>query len=353
MPKPTKPNKYSEFEQSLGFVGHSNDNTLLSNLLKPPRKDKGPDMPHTENPMKNGSHQADLLFLPDDNGYKYALVVVDLATRITDAEPLKTKTSKVVLDAIKKIYKRKYLKLPDYLEVDAGSEFRDVFEKYFKNKTTIRIKEPGRHRQQSVVETRNGLIGKTLNKRMVAEEVNTGVQSTDWVQFLPKVIESINKFYTEQAKHIDGNEPIKGNKTTLQILPEGTMVRTQLDNPTDYLTNARLHGKFRMGDVRWTKDPKPITQIYLRPDEPPMYKVGTNANVAYTKNQLQVVKGNETKPSINLQTKFNVDRLIRRFKKGNKVMFRVKWSDGSETDEPRSQLNKDIPQMIKDFEKAT
>ena len=34
-------------------------------------------------------------------------------------------------------------------------------------------------------------------------------------------------------------------------------------------------------------------------------------------------------------------------------MFRVKWRDGSETDEPRSQLNKDIPQMIKDFEKAT
>lgn len=348
-----KPKKYSDFEQSLGFVGQANDNTLLSNLLKVPKKDKGIDMPHTENPMKNGSHQADLLFLPDDNGYKYALVIVDLATRITDAEPIKTKTSKVVLEAIKKIYKRKYLKIPEYLEVDSGKEFRGEFETYFKNKTTIREKEPGRHRQQSVVETRNGLIGKTLNKRMVAEEVNTGVQSNDWVKFLPKVVESVNKFYTQKADHIDGNEPIKGNKNTLQILPEGTMVRIQLDNPTNHLNNTRLYGKFRMGDVRWTKDPKPISQIYLRPDEPPMYKVGTNDNVAYTKNQLQVVKANEIRPNINLQTKFNVDRLIRRFKKGNKVMFRVKWSDGSETDEPRSQLNKDIPQMIKDFEKAT
>ena len=344
-------NKYKDFEQSLGFIGNKNDNTLLSNLLKPPKNDKGPDMPHTHNPMKNGSHQADLLFLPDDNGYKYALVVVDLATRITDAEPLKTKTAKAVLDAIKKIYKRKYLKQPDYLEVDAGKEFRDVFEKYFKNKTIIRVKEAGRHRQQSVVETRNGLIGKTLNKRMTAEEVNTGVQSNDWVKFLPNVIESINKFYSEKAEHIDGNAPMKGNKNTLQILPEGIMVRTQLDNPVNHLNNKKLFGKFRLGDVRWTKDPKPITQIYFRPDAPPMYKVGTNDNVAYTKNQLQVVKENETRPNVNLQTKFNVDRLIRRFKKGNKVMFRVRWSDGSETDEPRSQLNKDIPQMIKDFEK--
>ena len=65
-----------------------------------------------------------------------------------------------------------------------------------------------------------------------------------------------------------------------------------------------------------------------------------------------MVKENETRPNVNLQTKFNVDRLIRRFKKGNKVMFRVRWSDGSETDEPRSHLNKDIPQMIKDFEKS-
>jgi hypothetical protein len=45
------------------------------------------------------------------------------------------------------------------------------------------------------------------------------------------------------------------------------------------------------------KKTEPITQLYLRPDQPPMYQVNHNENVAYTKNQLQVVKPDEVKPS--------------------------------------------------------
>ena len=343
--------KFKIFSKQLGFTETSNENSILTNLLKVPKKDTKINTPHTTNPMKNGSHQADLSFLPTDNGYKYALVVVDLATKKTDAEPLKTKTSKEVLSAMKTIYKRKYLKEPDYLEVDAGSEFKDFFEKYYKNRLEIRVKEAGRHRQQSVVETRNALLGRTLNKRMVGEEINTGVESTDWVKFLPKVIKAINDNYTQTAKSVDANLPIAGSKDALNILPEGTMVRVQLDNPVHHLTGHRLFGGFRQGDLRWTKTPKPISQIYLRPDQPPMYKVGENKNVAYTKNQLSPVKANEIRPNINLQERHLVDKLIRRFKKGNKVFFEVKWGDGSITEELRSNLYKDIPLLVKDFER--
>ncbi len=41
--------------------------------------------------VPNEVHQADILHLPNDNGYKYALTVVDIATRYKDAEPLTTK----------------------------------------------------------------------------------------------------------------------------------------------------------------------------------------------------------------------------------------------------------------------
>jgi hypothetical protein len=45
-------------------------------------------------PMKaNQNMMADILFLPNDNGYKYLLVVVDLATDKFGMEPLKTKKS--------------------------------------------------------------------------------------------------------------------------------------------------------------------------------------------------------------------------------------------------------------------
>ena len=77
--------------------------------------------------MKFAVEQADLLFLPKDEGYRYALVVVDVATRAMDAEPLKEKKTEAVLQAFRKIYARKYLKWPTkFLQVDSGSEFKSV-----------------------------------------------------------------------------------------------------------------------------------------------------------------------------------------------------------------------------------
>ena len=51
-----------------------------------------------------------------------ALVVVDVATRAMDTEPLKEQKAGAVLEAFKKIYVRKYLKWPTkFLQVDSGS----------------------------------------------------------------------------------------------------------------------------------------------------------------------------------------------------------------------------------------
>jgi transposase InsO family protein len=112
--------------------------------------------------------------MPNDDGYKYALVIVDIYDRKTDAEPIKDKTTKSVLDAFKKIYERHILKIPKWLHVDAGSEFKSDVKKWLENEgVTIRIAQPGRHRQQAIVERRNKLIATILFKRMVAEELLT------------------------------------------------------------------------------------------------------------------------------------------------------------------------------------
>ena len=51
--------------------------------------------------------------------------------------------------------------------------------------------------------------------------------------------------------------------------------------------------------------------------------------------------------------KFEIEKLIRRFKAGNNENFyEVKWKGYSETtNEPRSNLLKDVPEMVKEFEK--
>ena len=106
---------------------------MLSSLYEIPKKDKGLNVPHFQPVDPNITQQADLLTLPADDGYRYALVVVDNGSRKVDAQPLKNKDSKTVLNAFKAIYKRGILKIPERMEVDAGSEFKgevkDFFEK--------------------------------------------------------------------------------------------------------------------------------------------------------------------------------------------------------------------------------
>ena len=85
--------------------------------------------PKFDVPTPNKVHQADLLFLPHDKlprgrkVFKYALTVVDVASRYKKAEPLTSKNSDEVALAFKRIYKRSPLKWPELLQVDPGREF--------------------------------------------------------------------------------------------------------------------------------------------------------------------------------------------------------------------------------------
>ena len=90
-----------------------NTNTeVLHQLMKQPVKESKLDTPKFQNFVKNNYHQADLLFLPNDKNYKYLLVVVDISSRLIDAEQLKDKNSINIVKAFKKIYNRDILDNP-------------------------------------------------------------------------------------------------------------------------------------------------------------------------------------------------------------------------------------------------
>ena len=85
--------------------------------------------PKFDVPVPNKVHQADLLYLPHDRQprsrktFKYALTVVDVASRYKEAEPLTTKEAKEVAAALERIYSRFPLKWPKLLQIDPGREF--------------------------------------------------------------------------------------------------------------------------------------------------------------------------------------------------------------------------------------
>lgn len=94
---------------------------------------------------------------------------------MTDAEPIEDKKAEMVTEAIARIYKRGPLTYPNRMETDPGSEFKGAFAAHMQSKNIeVRYGLKGRHRQQSMVESRNHTLGYALNLRMAMIEEVTG-----------------------------------------------------------------------------------------------------------------------------------------------------------------------------------
>ena len=344
----------------------------LYNLYKKPKKDKGDNMPHIHSNEINTVQQADILYLPNDNGYKYCLVVVDIGSRLTDAVPLKNKSAEDVKKAFEEIYERGILKMPSYsMQTDPGSEFKGVVKKYFEdNDVYVRYGKPGRHRQQGLVEARNRIIGNILLKRMQAQELLTNQKATSWVKHLPLVIKAMNNYYPEaylETKNKIPDEPLcEGDSCTAFEI--GTKVRVILDEPKDTQGN-KLPGRFRSADIRFDPKIRTIKNVLVNPGEPILYLLDGHAmkggidNVAYTKNQLQKVNEDEEdvpgeivfdKESIdNPNTTWVPKKILDKKKIKNKWMLKISWKgfdSKHDTWEPQSEIKKFYPDMVNDFE---
>ena len=125
----------------------------------------------------NAVHQAHLLFLPHDKLprgrkiYKYALTVVDVASRFKVAEPLTSKDSSEGSKAFQKIYKAP-LKWPKVLQVDPGREFMsEVTKEMTKHDVRIRRENVNVHRDQGIVERFNQTLGENYSVFNIAKKV--------------------------------------------------------------------------------------------------------------------------------------------------------------------------------------
>ena len=150
----------------------------------------------------NKVHQPDLLFLPHDKlprgqkVYKYALTIVDVASRYKEAEPLTSKSSDEVAKAFHAIYKRSPLTWPEMLQLDPGREFMGAVTKEMENhKTLIRRGRVDIHRDQAIVERFNRTLAERLFRHQYAVEMRLpeGQQSTAWVKRLPEVVSAFEQ----------------------------------------------------------------------------------------------------------------------------------------------------------------
>ena len=199
MPKKKKPKLFEEINKELGVIKKRGENQKVVNLTKVPQKEKV--QPQFNDFEKGFTHQMDILFLPNDDGYRYALVVIDNASRIGDTRAMKVKSAKETLKAVKEIYRGKYLKWPERIETDSGGEFEGIFNKELKKRgISHKVGRPHRSRQEALVEYLNGVIGKSVMTRQTAEELKTGETSRQWVEDLPKIMRVYNNYIKKSTK---------------------------------------------------------------------------------------------------------------------------------------------------------
>ena len=256
--------------------------------------------PHWSVSRPNEIHQADLLFLPHDRvgrkTYRYALVVIDVATRYKDAEALTSKESQEVAKAFERIYSRK-LKWSKRIMVDPGKEFMGYVTKLMSSHNVkIQRSEAGNHRAQAFVERANRTLGERLFSHQYAQEMVSEGRSRVWVKRLPAVMKALNS----QVIRITGKEPDKAlGLKEVEIkpvnykrpvglkekrLPSCVQVRYLLSPGEDEGGERR-----RATDPIWSITVYNINSVVISPDQPVLYYLLDGPKRSFVREELQVV----------------------------------------------------------------
>jgi len=236
----------------------------------------------------NAVHQADLLYLPHDrvgrHTYKYALTVVDVASRYKEAEPLTDKTAAEVATALSRIYKRGPLTWPRLLQVDPGREFMGAVSQLLaKHNVSVRRGRVDTHRDQGIVERFNRTLAERLFGAQYAQEMllaarGSSARSSEWVRALPDVVAALN----DDVTRLTGKKPkdvIRASAVAHKpsapasrsvgleepLLPSGTLVRYL------YAPGELEGGRRRATDPVWSLTVHTVRNVVQRGGQPALY----------------------------------------------------------------------------------
>lgn len=262
-------------------------------------------------PLKQDyNFMADVLFLPHaDNGYRYLLVMVDLANNEFDIEEMRNKESDTILKAAKNIWRRGLLKQPyASIRTDSGSEFKGVFQKFLYDQSILhKVALPNRHQQLANVEALNKQLGRLFNGYMNMKELETGKPFKNWTKIIGVIRSDLNKIRKKELPksdidHVypffDSGQKVKkkitskagpasrGLKRIMPAFKEGESVHRLLDYPKNAL-GEKQSGVFRMGDFRYETTARKIRAVYYYPGANKYrYKLEGISNASFSESQL-------------------------------------------------------------------
>ena len=253
----------------------------------------------------NDIHQSDLLYLPHDKfkrkTYKYALNIVDVASRYKGYYQLTSKYAKEVAQAFQWIYENTPLTYPKTLIIDEGSEFRgDVTKLMEKHDVIIQRGDPSQNRSQGIVERFNRTLADRLFSYQYHKELEDPSKSNrEWVSRLQNVVSSLNN----EKTRLIGMKPIDAIRQTLveqgfsqptkdyeeKLLDVGTKVR-YLYEPGE-LEGYQYKGerRKRSTDPIWSVDVYKIKDRYVQKHQPTLYYLDSGPKRSFVFEELQPI----------------------------------------------------------------
>ena len=189
---------------------------------------------------KDSIWHADLIIMPPERGFKYALTIIDGFTRFAWAVPLKTKTGAEVAAAFQKVFQESGRR-SERLCVDEGKEFynQHMYKLYSFSKDDIRKKEPG----GDYINTMFSIYGESKNA--LIERFNRTLTNKLWFQF-----------------------DLQGNQKWLHLL-----------QPTVDKYNNTIHSELKVSPTDASKYPKRVRPSFTFTNEKPNFKVGDKVHI--------------------------------------------------------------------------
>ena len=252
----------------------SDTDEIIEQIFSKPHPKARKVFSHYQIEEPNNTHQIDILYLSHDDAgsskrykYKYALTLVDIASRYKAARALRNKEGGTVFDALMDIYDSdKNLEIPKVLNTDSGSEFKNKYFREWSEKNNVYLKHnlPGYH--LSFVENMNMQLARKLYKIQSKKELETNKVNREWVENLPSIIEEMNNTKTRmidmkpiEAIKLKRVKQPKGkySKEDIKLFHNvGSIVRRLL-NKDEILTldnNKSVIGKRRATDPNFSLD---------------------------------------------------------------------------------------------------
>ena len=253
----------------------------------------------------NDIHQSDLLSLPHDKfkkkTYKYALNIVDVASRYKGSYQLTSKNAKEVALAFQWIYENMPLNYPKTLIVNDGKEFYgDMTKLMEKHDVIIQRGDPSQHHSQGIVERFNRTLADILFTYQCQKELGDPSRSNrEWVSRLQNVVNSLSN----EKTRLIGMKPVDAIKQTLveqgfsqpvkkygkRILNIGTKVR-YLYEPSE-LEGYQYKGerRKRSTDPIWSVDVYKIKDRYVQKHQPTLYYLDGGPKRSFVFEELQPI----------------------------------------------------------------